>query len=44
MTRLCDFCKKPMGNSWHTETAFGQLEIYVHNHCSKQWKEKEAKT
>ena len=35
--RICDHCKKAMGNSWHTETGVGELEIYVHSKCAEEW-------
>ena len=38
--RICNYCKKPMGNSWHTETGVGELEIYVHIKCSEKWRKK----
>ena len=38
---LCDNCKKPMGNSWHTETDVGELEIFVHVKCVKEWCDKQ---
>jgi len=39
--RNCDNCGKPMGNSWHTETDAGELEIYVHVKCVLEWCDKQ---
>jgi len=39
--RKCNYCKKPMGNSWHTETDAGELEIFVHVKCVKEWAQKQ---
>jgi len=36
--RICAICKKPMGNSWHTRTEEGQLEVFVHKHCEEEVK------
>ena len=40
--RICDYCKEPMGNSWHTETASGELEVYVHYICLEGWKKRQG--
>jgi hypothetical protein len=39
--RKCDNCGNPMGNSWHTETDAGELEVYVHVKCVKEWCDKQ---
>jgi len=41
--RICQICFKPMGDSWHTETDIGELEIYIHKKCVPIWKNKQAK-
>lgn len=35
--RICDHCKKLMGNSQNTVTGAGELEIFVHSKCSDEW-------
>ena len=35
--RICNHCNKPMGNSWHTETDVGELELFVHVKCVEEW-------
>ena len=34
--RICDFCKKPMFNSWAGKHV-GKKFIYIHNKCKKDW-------
>ena len=41
--RICNTCKKPMGNSWHSETEFGELELFVHVKCVDEWNKKKSK-
>ena len=36
-TRTCDFCKKPMLNSWCGEWLNGKF-IEVHQKCKEDWK------
>jgi len=36
-TRLCNFCKKPMFNSWCGEWVNGKF-IEVHSKCKEDWK------
>ena len=37
MKRVCDYCKKPMFNSWAGEWV-GKKFIEVHEKCKTEWK------